>query len=211
MDPHFCQTTQKIYSTSDHSIQSTSSHSSLSSSKHSYDDTNMSDYEIFDNSTFHCENPSKISFAKLDPSLAIGFYCSSLDELNKLCSVAKKMSSMDNVFPLFGVNDDSFEKSQLKYQLLCDEEVLADSLTNTSPTSQTKIQCSPAIPIKGRRHETASKSSSSSSSSKGYSFMQSLPRKFGSSPNSKKSFLAEKFTRSKQQKKKSESEDFVLI
>ena len=121
---------------------------------------------------------------------------------------------MDNVFPLFGVNDDSFESSQLKYQLLCDEEVLADSLANASMSSSNhKSPTSSAIPINVQSHNTRKNyesSKSSSSSSFKSSFMQSLPKKLGSSPN-KKSFLAEKFTRSKLNKKKSETEDFVLL
>ncbi len=48
-------------------------------------------YEIFENSTYHCENPSKIPFNKLDPSLAIGFYCATLLDLNNLCEFVKKV------------------------------------------------------------------------------------------------------------------------
>jgi len=81
LDPHFCQPTVNIYTpTSSSIISSSSSHSSLS-----YDESGTLDYELFDNSTFHCENPSKTPFTKLDPSLAIGFLCSTLDDLNKLC------------------------------------------------------------------------------------------------------------------------------
>ena len=91
MDPHYCQPATNIYSSSDQSIKTTSSFSSMTSSKNSYDDTTMSDYELFDNSTFHCENPSKTPFSKLDPSLAIGFLCSSLEDLNNLCDLVKKV------------------------------------------------------------------------------------------------------------------------
>jgi len=88
LDPHFCQPTVNIYTSNDNLVISTSSHSSLSSSKQSYEDTTI-DSELFDNSTFHCENPSKTPFTKLDPSLAIGFLCSSLDDLERLCALTK--------------------------------------------------------------------------------------------------------------------------
>jgi hypothetical protein len=96
LDPHFVQPTTNIYSSNDPSFiantTNVSPESSLSSSKHSYDDNiSSSDYEIFENSTYHCENPSKIPFNKLDPSLAIGFYCATLLDLNNLCEFVKKV------------------------------------------------------------------------------------------------------------------------
>ncbi len=91
-DPHFCQPTTNIYSDNDPAFvpNNVSPVSSLSSSKYSYDDNiSSSDYEIFENSTYHCENPSKIPFNKLDPSLAIGFYCATLKEVHSLCDFVK--------------------------------------------------------------------------------------------------------------------------
>ena len=76
--------------------------SSLSSSKHSYDDNiSSSDYENFENSSYHCENPSKIPFNKLDPSLAIGFYCAALVDLNNLCEFVKKVSYVSSFVIIF--------------------------------------------------------------------------------------------------------------
>lgn len=236
LDPHLAQPTENIYATTktsinDHSILSTSSNSSLSSSKHSYDDTSSSDYEIFDNSTFHCENPSKTLFSKLDPSFALGFLCSSLNDLNKLCDLVKKISASDKIFPIFGVTDESFEKSQSKYQMLIDEDSLPETVVSSiSPILNKK---SAAIPISSpnkTRTNTHVKSHPQYKTlpSKTNKNLQSLPMKFDNlhfekvekiekkygSKSPKKltsSYLTDKFTRQKQSKKKSESDDFVLV
>jgi len=52
----------------------------------------LSDIELFDNSSFHCQSPGRIEFSDLDPSMLLGFYCSSLEDLNDLCESAKKVS-----------------------------------------------------------------------------------------------------------------------
>lgn len=68
----------------------------------------LNDLELFDNSSFHCDQPKTIEFADLGSNIALGFYCSSLDDLNSLCDSIRKMStSNEKVFPLFQVNDDS--------------------------------------------------------------------------------------------------------
>jgi len=122
------------------------------------------------------------------------------------------------IFPIFGVSDESYEKSQCKYQILCDEDVFTESPTfsvNQKPES-------PAIPIlnqnRNSKIRTGSHSKSQSRSFNG--IMNSLPKKFDkllfekhetSNSEKKSSSLAEKFARSKQSKKKSDTDDFVLI
>lgn len=56
----------------------------------------LSDMELFDNSSFHCESPSFIDFSELDSSMILGFYCSSLDELNDLCESVRKVRINNN-------------------------------------------------------------------------------------------------------------------
>jgi len=59
----------------------------------------LSDIELFDNSSFHCQSLGRIEFAELDPSMLLGFYCSSLEDLNDLCESAKKVRYyFDNIF-----------------------------------------------------------------------------------------------------------------
>lgn len=68
----------------------------------------LNDLDLFDNSSFHCEYPKTIEFSDLGSNMALGFYCSSLEDLNTLCDSVRKMStSNEKVFPLFQVNDDS--------------------------------------------------------------------------------------------------------
>ena len=74
----------KVVHYGEHSDLSSSSASSLSS-------INSNDSDLFDNSSFHCASPSKTRFAKLDPSLAVGFYCATLKDFNDLCDVVKKV------------------------------------------------------------------------------------------------------------------------
>ena len=114
--------------------------------------------------------------------------------------------------------------------MLCDEEVLTESLNNSLSFTIPQKQVTPAIPIKRKgvhlKSLSSPKSSSSSSAKSLGGLMQSLPQKLerlrfennekriaqASSPKkSPGSFLSEKFTRPKQNKKKSESEDFVLV
>lgn len=68
-----------------------SSSSSLSNSSSS------SDSILFDNSSFHCAHPNRIDFGKLDPSLAIGFYCATLDEFNEFCQLIQKVFSYPHI------------------------------------------------------------------------------------------------------------------
>ena len=143
LDPHTCQPTVYIYPPSINNnnnnknitINTTKTDISLASSlssKCSYEDaavtaanlsssitSNSSDspiFENFDNSSYHCANPSTVSFTKLDPSLAIGFYCKNLKDLDDLCDLIKKTSNSDILYPIFGVSDDTFEQAQLNYQ-----------------------------------------------------------------------------------------------
>lgn len=73
----------------------------------------LSDFELFDNSSFHCDAPSRVDFAELDSSMILGFYCSSLEDLSDLCESVKKISSTDKIFPLFQVSEDS--STQINY------------------------------------------------------------------------------------------------
>lgn len=90
----------------------------------------LSDMELFDNASFHCESPSYIDFAELDSSMILGFYCSSLDELNDLCESVRKISTTDRIFPLFQVSDDSsanhynFKENDAPSSILKSEEIL---------------------------------------------------------------------------------------
>ena len=170
-----------------------------------------------------------------------------------------KMSSTDKLFPIFGVSDESYALSQLKYQtLLCDEDMLTcDSMLISSSivSNHQKNSPSPAITIINNKNSNTINSSKMRSGSHGQTksfngLMNSFPMKFeklrfekqtspaavkeeisssaskdkmkkvATSPGVKKSsassYLAEKFSSAggsklKQNKKKSESEDFVLV
>jgi len=47
--------------------------------------------------TFHCMCPRKLSFTKMDPSCAIGFYCRTREELDKLLLEIPKVDSVTDV------------------------------------------------------------------------------------------------------------------
>ena len=80
--------------------------SSLSSSlKSSYEDTgtylsasvssvSSVDFDSFDNTSYHCTSASTTPWSKLDPSLAIGFYCRTLADFEELCVTIKKVSAL---------------------------------------------------------------------------------------------------------------------
>lgn len=220
LDPHLCQPIQNIYSINEQSIITTSSHSSFSSSKHSYDETSSSDLEVFDNSSFHCENPSKTPFSKLDPSLAIGFLCSSMNDLNNLCDFAQEIASSEKLFPIFGVNEESYEKFQFKHQTLSDEELTTDTIVSSVSSKITRKSITNPIPIKRNSDlKTNSKSQSKSDQSRS---LNNLMNRFDklcfenndiklSSSKKSSSFLSDKLVRSKKSNKKSESDDFVLV
>lgn len=42
--------------------------------------------------SYHCTAPGKTLFTKLDPSLAIGFYCKTYDEFEKFCTFVENVS-----------------------------------------------------------------------------------------------------------------------
>ena len=69
LDPHFCQPTIHVSSSRIQNYFSSS--------------------DSFDNRSFHCTSPSKTAFTKLDPSLAIGFYCDTINDFDKLCEHIK--------------------------------------------------------------------------------------------------------------------------
>lgn len=106
LDPHFCQPMVNVYASG-------------------------SDFEFFDNTSFHCANPSKVAFTKLDPSIAIGFYCKSRSELDKLCSLVKEMSISDGFYPIFGVCEQSFEQTQLNYQSFSVDDKMMESASRS--------------------------------------------------------------------------------
>jgi len=120
LDPHFCQPTINVYSNSDKKQQQQLSSSLTQLSVSSYDtdtclttssvsSTTSDSIDLFDNSSFHCGTPSKIAFNKLDPSIAIGFYCRTLNE---------------RVYPIFGVSEGRFEEAQVNYQAFNYDEKL---------------------------------------------------------------------------------------
>jgi len=139
-------------------------------------------------------------------------------------------STSEKIFPIFGVSDESYEESQLRYQMLCDDDILTETiLSNTKiPAVASQKSKTESIPINKQINNSsksrASSQSVSSSKSKSFNdFFSSIPTKVrhddshnkGKATSPKKSagsFLVEKFTRQKNcSKKKSESEDFVLI
>ena len=52
----------------------------------------LTSLEIYDTSSYHSETVNKIEFSKLEPNMAIGFFCSSLEDLNDLCEFVKKVT-----------------------------------------------------------------------------------------------------------------------
>ncbi len=96
---------QQKYSTLSQPIQATVKDTKKSSSKIQYDtydlasssasslsSINSNDSELFDNTSFHCASPSKTAFSKLDPSVAIGFYCQTLKDFDELCHYVKNVA-----------------------------------------------------------------------------------------------------------------------
>ncbi len=139
-------------------------------------------------------------------------------------------SSSDKIFPIFGVSDESYEKSQLRYQMLCDDDMLTDSILASTATEAAAealhIKSKTAsIPINKSAHNSskvrASPQSQGSSKSRSFnSLIGSIPMRLRQGENSSKektaspkktsgSYLTEKFRNNT--KKKSESEDFVLV
>jgi cysteine protease ATG4 len=190
LDPHFCQPTVNIFSNSSLTNLTTSmtilssdvdTCHSLSSSM-SNSSSNAPHDEYFDNSSFHCSSPSKVSFTKLDPSIAIGFYCQNLDQLNGLCHLVKEAQTMKNIYPIFGVSDGSFEQVQLNFTSFSYEEhKVSDVNVKKKPTTTTKP------PVKNISS---------------YLLTNKITKSISSAPNKLKS---------KSPKKIDPSEDFVLV
>jgi hypothetical protein len=153
LDPHLCQPTTLVYSSS--SVSSPSNNDTNTQmnklldtsieSACSYDDaafsppltasfslSSWSDYDSFDNTSFHCTKPYKAPFNKLDPSLAIGFLCRSLNDLNRLYDFAKSTSSSD-LQPIFAVSEGTFEQSELNYQSICLDDNKVVSMASSKP------------------------------------------------------------------------------
>uniref|UniRef100_H2ZEJ2 Cysteine protease n=1 Tax=Ciona savignyi TaxID=51511 RepID=H2ZEJ2_CIOSA len=63
----------------------------------------IDDDERFDDSTFHCDNPGKMSLTNLDPSLALGFICNTRQRFTNLCTRVKQMEKSPNCLPLFEI------------------------------------------------------------------------------------------------------------
>lgn len=114
LDPHFCQPTVNIYSSED-------------------DNKNN-----FDTKSFHCSNAGYISFSKLDPSIAIGFYFKNLDELNDFCEIVKKNSHSEYFHSIFGISEESFGKLQLNYEMFSLDERSNEESFIQSPIRQKK-------------------------------------------------------------------------
>jgi len=153
LDPHLCQPTTLVYSSSSVSSAPNNENAQMNKlldtsieSACSYDDaalspplstsfslSSWSDYETFDNTSFHCTKPNKAPFNKLDPSLAIGFLCRSLNDLNRLYDFAKNTSS-SNLQPIFVVSEWTFEQYELNYQSIClDDNKVASAASSISP------------------------------------------------------------------------------
>lgn len=180
LDPHFCQPTVNIFSNNDKKLSSSLTQLSVStsSSKHSYDDScltsssvstnSVSDCDLIDNSSFHCGTPSKIAFNKLDPSIAIGFYCRTLKDLNRLCDLVKETSVNELIYPIFGVWDGRFEEAQYgNYQSLSlDEKFLTNKINAESNVKYTKTKVSHSLekPPSATVSETNNKSNNGKSS-----------------------------------------------
>jgi cysteine protease ATG4 len=57
--------------------------------------------------TFHCQSPRKLSFSKMDPSCAVGFYCQTRSELDTCLHELSKITSPphEHHYPMFHVED----------------------------------------------------------------------------------------------------------
>ncbi|PSC76415.1 cysteine protease atg4b [Micractinium conductrix] len=53
--------------------------------------------------TFHCQTPRSMPLAAIDPSLALGFYCGSLDEYRDLCARLEALEANSDGAPLLCV------------------------------------------------------------------------------------------------------------
>jgi hypothetical protein len=217
LDPHTCQPTVYIYpsSTSNNNNKTINTNTpktdislaSSLSSKCSYEDagsvvatanlsssitSNSSDsplFECFDNSSYHCSNPSTVSFTKLDPSLAIGFYCKNLKDLNDLCDLIKKTSTSDLLYPIFGVSEDTFEQAQLNYQSFSiDDKMNASTLVDINNHNNTDsifpIESSVSNNINNNRHRSSSNRATNNSSNMKTSIGSYLTNKINSKLNS---------------------------
>jgi len=60
-----------------------------------------------DLSTFSCTTPRLMPLASIDPSLAIGLYCASADDLEDLCGRLRNMASRSGNTPLLTVDAES--------------------------------------------------------------------------------------------------------
>nr|AWV66692.1 cysteine protease ATG4-like-2 [Brachionus koreanus] len=114
LDPHLCQPSVNIYSSED------------------------DDSKNFDNKSYHCSNAGYISFNKLDPSIAIGFYFKNRDELNEFCEFMKKNSQSEYFHSIFGVSEESFEKLQLNYEMFSLDERSYEENSLKSPVRRKK-------------------------------------------------------------------------
>ena len=227
LDPHFCQPTVNIFSSGDKKLSTSLTHLSTSlSSKHSYDDTcltsssisNSSDYDFFDNSSFHCANPSKIAFTKLDPSIAIGFYCRNRDDLDTLCDMVKNKS--DQIYPIFGIAEGSFEETQLNYQSFSIDDKYLTSKMNAE--SKARPVTPEPLHLEKEARQTYSKSSNAAKNSTITSYLSSKinSTRQAQANNSSmhpseirksKSIMSPSKSNKKVSKKSADPDDFVLV
>ncbi|PKA55772.1 Cysteine protease ATG4A [Apostasia shenzhenica] len=82
-------------------------------------------------STYHCSTVSSIPIDLIDPSLAIGFYCSDKDNFEDFCSRASDLADRSNGAPLFTVAKHSIDSfsSRLITAGHNNTENVADNLT----------------------------------------------------------------------------------
>jgi len=70
----------------------------------------------FRTESYHCSVPNKMPMSSVDPSLAIGFYCSDQNDFNDFWRRAKELSKMEN--PILGIEECAPDYRQDKKETL---------------------------------------------------------------------------------------------
>ncbi|XP_076805946.1 cysteine protease ATG4A-like isoform X2 [Clavelina lepadiformis] len=69
--------------------------------------------DLFDDATYHCDCPGRMLVSQLDPSLALGFVCSTRQQFESFCNRIKTFKKSPTSLPLFEVVN-AFPKCNLK-------------------------------------------------------------------------------------------------